>query len=69
MEGLINFIQSVASLVINMLQSLVKLITLIPTYLNYALTAVNILPDILVQFAIFSLLIYLIFWFIGRSPE
>lgn len=66
LKGLVNIVTTLSSLVLNIITSLYNFITKIPLYSEFIISSVNLLPTIIIPFAIFGISIYIILFIIGR---
>lgn len=67
LNNLINGFKAVGQLLINIVTSLVNFVLNIPTYTTFLHTAITVLPDIVLPFALISITISVTLFVINRQ--
>lgn len=67
LESLIHTITALINFVIHAIQSLINLFIKIPTYVNFLVTSINVLPIIIIPFAMAAISIYVVLFILGRK--
>lgn len=62
-----NMIVTVINLGIHMIESFIHLFTMIPTYVNFLISSINVLPVVLIPFITASISLYVILFVLGRN--
>lgn len=66
-KTLIDIITSVLEFVGHTIYSLFVLLSHIPEYVSFIVSSINVLPNVIVPFAIASISIYVVFLILGRN--
>lgn len=67
LRAIVDTITSLVSFVINTIFSLLNLLAHIPTYVDFLITSIGFLPNIVVPFCIASVSIYVVFLILNRG--
>lgn len=67
LESLIHTITALINFFIHAIQSLINLFIKIPTYVNFLVTSINVLPIIIIPFAMAAISIYVVLFILGRK--
>ncbi len=67
LQSLVSSIVSLFSFLISAIESLLALLTNLPTYTEFLVTSLNLLPSVIIPFALLSVSIYVILFILGRN--
>ena len=62
----VNTIMAIVQFAINAINSLINLFVKIPTYVTFLTASLNVLPIIIIPFALAAIAIYVILFIVGR---
>lgn len=62
----VNTIMAIVQFAINAINSLINLFIKIPTYVAFITTSINVLPIMIIPFALAAVAIYVILFIVGR---
>lgn len=65
-EQLFDTINVLINFIVSSVESLISLISNIPTYLNFLISGISFLPQLFIPFAIATLSLYIVLFIIGR---
>lgn len=66
LSNLVNTITAIVSFVIHSFVSLINLLVKIPTYISFIITSINLLPAVIIPFAIASVYICYVLFVLNR---
>lgn len=66
-KSFLNIVSSLLSFVIHSITSLFNLFAHIPQYVAFMTTSINVLPSVIIPFAIASVSVYVVFLVLGRN--
>lgn len=66
LRSIIDIITSLIGLVINIITSLINFMMKIPSYSAFLITSINLLPVVIIPFALLGISIYIVLFVIGR---
>lgn len=67
LKSIVDIVVTFVNLVINTFQALVNLITSSPEYISFTITSLNLLPEVLITFALASISIAIIYFLTNRQ--
>lgn len=67
LESIVSVIVTLVTFVIHSIESLIAFFVNIPTYTAFLINSINVLPTVIVPFAIASVSLYIILMVIGRN--
>lgn len=67
LQSIVDTITSVISFLIHTIQSLINLFLHIPTYVDFLVTSIGLLPTIIIPFALASVSVYVVFIILNRG--
>lgn len=68
LQSLVDIVITFINLVINTFNALINLITSFPEYISFTVSSLNLLPEVLITFALATISISVIYFFINRNP-
>lgn len=66
LRSILDIVSSLIGLVINIITSLINFMTKIPQYSAFLITSINLLPAVIIPFALIGISIYIVLFVIGR---
>lgn len=67
LESFMNTVYALINFIIHAIQSLVNLLVKLPTYVNFIITSINVLPIMIIPFAMAAVSIYVVLFILGRN--
>ena len=67
LKSIVSVITTVITFFIHSIESLISLFVNIPTYTSFLINSINVLPSIVIPFAIASVSLYVILMVVGRN--
>ena len=67
LRTIVNGITSIFNLTVHTLQSLIYFLLKIPTYISFFIDSLDLLPAVIVPFAIASIYIYVMYFILSRE--
>lgn len=67
LKSIVSVITTVITFFIHSIESLISLFVNIPTYTAFLVNSINVLPSIVIPFAIASVSLYVILMVVGRN--
>lgn len=67
LQSIVEVVTSVVSFVIHSITSLFNLLSHIPQYVSFMATSINVLPSVIIPFALASVSVYVVFLVLGRN--
>lgn len=67
LSAIANTIVTLVTFIISALNSFIQLIINIPDYFQFLVNSINLLPTIIIPFAILSVSIYIVLFILGRK--
>lgn len=67
LQSIVEIVTSVISFVIHSITSLFNLFTHIPQYVSFMATSINVLPSVIIPFALASVSVYVVFLVLNRG--
>lgn len=67
LKAIANIIASLIQFIVSTLESLFSLFSNLPQYLSFVTTSINVLPAVIIPFALASISIFVIYLVIGRN--
>ena len=63
----VDTITAIITFVIHAIQSLLQFLTMIPTYISFIISSVNVLPSVVIPFVIASIWVTVYLFILGRN--
>lgn len=67
LSAIANTIVTLVTFIISALNSFIQLIINIPDYFQFLVNSINLLPTVVIPFAILSVTIYIVLFILGRK--
>lgn len=69
LRSIIEFITAIVSFIIHAIGSLLNFITLIPTYVSFLITSINVLPSVFIPFMIATITLSVVLFVLNRRAS
>lgn len=66
-QSIVDIITSLVGFVINTISGFINILVHIPTYTDFLISTISLLPTMIIPFCVASISIYVIFLIIGRG--
>ena len=67
LSALVNTVVTLVTFVISALNSFIQLIINLPDYFQFLVNSINLLPTVVIPFALLSVTIYIVLFMLGRK--
>ena len=67
LKSIVDTIFALVQFLINTVESLLNLLAHLPNYISFLVTSINVLPSVIIPFALASISINVVYLILGRS--